>query len=57
MKKWLREHAFKVHLAAFLLMIVPGALLYPAGANQAVEWVWMLLGLVVTGNILVLLVR
>jgi hypothetical protein len=56
-KKWLQNNTFKIHLAAFLLMIVPGALLYTAGAAQAVEWVWILLGLVAAGNILVLLVR
>ena len=57
MKNWLRNKTFKVHLAAFLLMIVPGALLYLAGIRQDVVWIWVLLGLVVTGNVLVLLVR
>jgi hypothetical protein len=56
-KKWLDNNTFKVHLVAFLLMIIPGALLYKAGASQSVGWVWVLSGLVVTGNILVLLVR
>jgi hypothetical protein len=57
MKNWLRKNTFNVHLAAFMLMVIPGALLYPAGINQAVGWIWVLIGLVVTGNILVLLVR
>ena len=57
MKQWLNRNTFKVHLAAFLLMTIPAALLYPSGANGAVGWIWVLLGLVITGNFLVLLVR
>jgi hypothetical protein len=56
-KKWLLDNTFKVHLAAFLLMTIAGALLYWAAISQSVEWIWILLGLVVTGNVLVLLVR
>jgi hypothetical protein len=56
-KKWLHKNTFKIHVAAFLLMIISSGLLYPAATSQAVGWVWVLLGLVVTGNILVLLVR
>jgi hypothetical protein len=56
-RNWARKNTFKIHSVAFVLMIVPAALLYPAGASQSMGWIWFLIGLVVTGNILVLLVR
>jgi hypothetical protein len=55
--KWLRKNTFKVHLVAFLLMIIPPALLYFAAERGDPDLIWPLLGLIIAGNLLVLLVR
>ena len=55
--KWLRKNTFKVHLVAFLLMIIPPALLFFAAERGNASLTWSLLGLVIAGNILVILVR
>jgi hypothetical protein len=53
---WFRNHTFETHLVAFLCMLVPAILLYPAAENSSSGWIWFLLGWVIAGNILVLLV-
>jgi hypothetical protein len=53
----LRKNTFKVHLVAFLLMILPPALMYFAASTETSGTIWFLLSLVVTGNILVILVH
>jgi hypothetical protein len=55
--KWLRKNTFRVHLVAFLLMIIPPALLYLAAETGATGAIWLLLAMVITGNILVILAR
>jgi len=55
--KWFKKNAFKVHSVAFLLMIIPSAFLYFAAERGASGLVWVLLGLVIAGNILAILVR
>ena len=55
--KWLRKNTFTVHLVAFLLMIIPPALLFFAAERGNTSLMWSLLGLVIAGNILVILVR
>jgi hypothetical protein len=54
---WLRKNTFKAHLVAFLLMIPPAAGLYFAAEGGSTSLMWLLLGLVITGNILAILVR
>lgn len=55
--KWLRKSTFKVHLLAFLLMMIPPALLYWAAGSGSLTLIWSLLGLVIAGNILVIVAR
>lgn len=55
--KSLRKNTFKVHLFAFLLMIIPPTLLYFAAGSGNLPLIWSFLGLVIAGNILVIVVR
>jgi hypothetical protein len=55
--KWLKKNTFKVHLIAFLLMITSSVLLYSAAERGNFPLMWLLVGLFITGNILVILVR
>ena len=55
MLKWLNKDIFKIHLLAFVLMVLPAVLLYFAAQRSADFWIWLLLGLVVLGNLLALL--
>jgi len=55
--KWLRKNTFKVHLLAFLLMMIPPALLYFAAGSGNLTLIWSLLGLVIAGNFLVIVAR
>jgi hypothetical protein len=55
--KWLRTHKFKVHLVAFLLMILsPIPMYYAAQAGESTT-IAVLLGIVIIGNVLVILVK
>ena len=56
MIKRLRTHKFEFHLAGILLMAIPPLPLYFAAQRDAQGWIWVLLSLVVLGNILTLLV-
>lgn len=51
------EQKFKIHLAAFTLMILPPIFLYYAADNNSTGWIWFLIGLVVIGNILAVLTK
>ena len=42
------------HPLAFLLMILPPILLFYAAQAGAVAWIWVLLSLVILGNVLAL---
>jgi hypothetical protein len=53
----LKKHTFKIHTTAFLMILLPSALLYVAAQEQATGLSWLLLGLVVLGNLLVLFVN
>ncbi len=57
LRRWLGEHSFGAYLTAFLLMSVPPLPLYFAARAGASEWIWLLLGLVILGNGLVLLLK
>jgi hypothetical protein len=54
---WLRAHQFKVHTIAFLMMVLPPVPLYYAAINGNALAMYLLLGIVILGNILVLFVR
>jgi hypothetical protein len=54
---WTRKHKFETHVAAFLLMILPPIAMYLAATQGATQWTWILIGFVITGNLLVLIVK
>ncbi|GEM_PF-966839 len=55
--KWMRNHSFETYLIALFLVTAPPTLLYFA-ARSGLEWlIYILLGLVVLGNLIVLSVR
>jgi len=55
--KWLRAHKFEVHVAAFLLMILPPIPMYDAAQAGDNTTIVVLLAIVILGNVLVLLVK
>jgi len=55
--KKLSNNKFKVHGIAFVLILLPSALLYPAAQADSLGWIVFLLALVIAGNLLALLVR
>jgi len=57
MISWIRAHKFEAHLTAFLLMVIPSALLYFTNQSQGVVLIWVLLGVFVIGNILAMLIK
>jgi hypothetical protein len=52
----LREHKFKLHLTALLLMLIPPIPMYFAAQNGATVLIWFLIGIVIIGNLLVIIV-
>jgi hypothetical protein len=55
--KWLNNHKFTVHMSAFFLMILPPIPLYFAAQQGAIVWSWVLLAIVVLGNLLAISIR
>jgi membrane protein YqaA with SNARE-associated domain len=55
--EWLRTHTYQVHLLGFFLMVFPPIGLYFSVQAGALALTWLLLGLVVLGNALVLFVK
>jgi hypothetical protein len=53
----MQKHAYRVHSAAFMLMILSSAGLYFAARAEASIWILSLLGLFILGNVLALLVK
>ena len=53
----LSERKFQVHLISFTLMILPPVFMYYAAVNEAIGWVWVLVIMVITGNLLAVLTR
>ncbi len=52
----LRDNKFKLHLMALLLMLIPPIPLYFAAEKGAVGWIWFLIGIVILGNLIVIVV-
>ena len=50
--KWLNNNKFAIHLAAFILMILPPIALYFAAQQGATVWIWALIAVVCFGNLL-----
>lgn len=57
MRNWLKSHKFEAQILSFLLMILPPAGMYVAAQSGAESLIWVLLGLVITGNILAVMQR
>ncbi|NLG72419.1 MAG: hypothetical protein GX495_10305 [Chloroflexi bacterium] len=49
---WLSKNKTRVHLLAFLLTMLPSIPLYFAARSGSVGLVWVLIGLVILGNLL-----
>jgi len=54
---WLNNHKFAVYASAFFLIILPPIPLYFAAQQGAIVWIWVLMAVVVLGNLLVLSIR
>ncbi|MBT3389125.1 MAG: hypothetical protein HN413_01815 [Chloroflexi bacterium] len=57
MISWIRAHKFEAHLTAFLLMVVPSALLYFSNQAENAGPIWVFLGIFVVGNILAMVIK
>lgn len=55
-KNYLKENKFRLHLTALILMLVPPIPMYFAAQAGAAGLIWLLVAIVVLGNILVILV-
>ena len=53
--QWLRRHTFETHLIAFLVMVIPTIGLYFAAQRNLTPFIWILIGIVIIGNLLVLI--
>jgi len=57
LSQWLKKHIYEVHLLAFLLMVLSPILLYFSARQGINALTWVLIGIVVSGNLIVLWVR
>lgn len=55
-KQNLKEHKFRLHLTALLLMLIPPIPMYFAAHAGASGLVWVLVAIIVLGNLLVIIV-
>lgn len=55
--QWIKKHKFESHLAIFLMIIIPSMLMYPIGMNSNTTWTWVLLGIIVIANIILLVIK
>lgn len=55
-KENLRVNKFKLHLIALLLMLIPPVPMYFAAQQGASGLIWVLIGIVVLGNLLAILI-
>jgi membrane protein YqaA with SNARE-associated domain len=54
-KKNLKEHKFRLHLTALLLMLIPPIPMYFAAQAGAFGLIWVLVAIFVLGNLLVII--
>jgi hypothetical protein len=52
----LKEHKFRLHLTALLMMLIPPIPMYFAAQAGAASLVWFLIAIVVLGNLLVIFI-
>lgn len=55
--RYFTEHKFEAYVIAFLLMTIPPLPMYYAAQGGNISLVFVLLGFVVLGNLLVLMIR
>jgi hypothetical protein len=56
LKQSLKENKFKLHLTALLMMLIPPIAMYWAAQNGAPGLIWLLLGIIILGNLIVIIV-
>ena len=54
---WLSEYKYQVHLTTFLLMIISAVGMYFAAQNDLDMYIWVLLGVLMFANLVVMLAR
>jgi hypothetical protein len=52
----LRENKFKLHLTALMMMLIPPIPMFWAAQNGASGLIWWLVGIVILGNLIVIIV-
>jgi len=55
--RYFNEHKFESYVIAFLLMTIPPLLMYYAAQDGNISLIFVLLGFIVLGNLLVLMIR
>jgi hypothetical protein len=55
-RRYLGEHKFRAYALAFFLIMVPAIPLYTAADKGLTPWIWVLIGIVVMGNVLAILI-
>lgn len=56
LKQNLSENKFKLHLTALLMMLIPPIPMFWAAQNGAFGLIWLLLGIIILGNLIVIIV-
>lgn len=56
LKEKISRNKLQLHLISFFLMILPSLALYRLARNGFDVWLWILIGVIVVGNILAILV-
>jgi hypothetical protein len=56
LKQNLRENKFKLHLTALLMMLIPPIPMFWVAQNGASGLIWLLLGIIILGNLIVIIV-
>jgi hypothetical protein len=55
-RKWLRDHAYAAHVAAFSMMLAAPVFMYWAAQHAAAGWIYPPLALFVLANLLELFI-
>jgi hypothetical protein len=55
-KENLRKRKFELHLTTLLLMLIPPIPMYFAAQNGAMILIWILIGIVILGNLLAIII-
>ena len=54
---WLSEYKYQVHMTTFLLMIISAVGMYIAAQHDLDVFIWVLLGVLIFANLVVMLAR